>query len=413
VDFVEDAAALGQFEDEPIETIYASHNCRDTNMKIAVEGWRFIPHSYAVVNQYLCLEMLKRSQISLSHRDLPLFNPMWQKVRGLFSTEQESSLNELQTSFFQSDVLWRVSFPYNLQSDIEATYIFATAECYSVPACYVAGNQSILEAVKDSQSIIVTCSNWSLEGFLRSGIPIERIALIPLGFDADLCKPLEDELRNKLRTLSQLEDCFVFLNIGSIKTYKGIDILLKAFAQIASRYPQARLLLKGLDNVYASQDDLVEILNSLTEAEKYLVIPKLIYDGRILSFASCIQLYQLADAYVSPYRAEGFNLPVLEAAACGLPVICTQGGPTDDFTHSDFTLTIESEMTPRVLPKIGEHWVLEPDCEHLVVQMTEVIENHHFRVRAKQLGPAFVGEQFTWGKVTDRLLECFRLQFPC
>jgi glycosyltransferase involved in cell wall biosynthesis len=379
-------------------------------MKIAVEGWRFIPHSYAVVNQYLCLEMLKRSQISLSHRDLPLFNPMWQKVRGLFSTEQESSLNELQTSFFEADVLWRLSFPYNLQSDIESTYIFATSECCSVPPCYMAGNQSILQAIKDSQSMIVTCSNWSLEGFLRSGVPIERIALIPLGFDADLCKPLETELRNELRKLAQFEDYFVFLNIGAITAYKGIDILLKAFAQIASRYPQARLLLKGLDNVYASEDRLVEILNRLTEAEKYLVIPKLIYDGSILSFASCIQLYQIADAYVSPYRAEGFNLPVLEAAACGLPVICTQGGPTDDFTHSDFALTIESEMASRVLPELGEHWVLEPDCEHLVVQMIEVIENHHFRSQAKQMGAAYVNEQFTWGKVTDRLLECFGWQ---
>jgi glycosyltransferase involved in cell wall biosynthesis len=376
-------------------------------MNITVEGWRFLPHSYAVANQSFCLELLKHSQLSLFHRDVPFFDPNWTVVRGLFSPEQELSLNQLQPPLTESDILWRVAFPYNLQSGLEPTYIFATSECYIVPNCFISGNQSLFRAIQDSQSTIVTCSNWSLEGFLHSGVPIERTALVPLGFNADLHKPLEDEVRRQLRSMRQLEDCFVFLNIGAITVNKGIDILLKAFAQIASKYSQARLFLKGLDNFYSSKNNLDYILNGLTEAEKNLVLPKLIYDGSILSFAGCAELYQLADVYVSSYRAEAFNLPVLEAVACGLPVICTQGGPTDDFIHPDFALTIESKKTFRVVREIGAHWILEADCEHLIAQMTEVIENHHFRFQAKQTGPAFVGNRFTWSKVTDRLLECF------
>jgi glycosyltransferase involved in cell wall biosynthesis len=46
-------------------------------------------------------------------------------------------------------------------------------------------------------------------------------------------------------------------------------------------------------------------------------------------------LYNLADAYVTPYRAEGFNLPACEAQACGTPVIATQGGATDDFLQGN------------------------------------------------------------------------------
>jgi glycosyltransferase involved in cell wall biosynthesis len=376
-------------------------------MKITVEGWRFVPHSYAVTNQFFCLELLKRSHISLCHRDLPFYDPKWAVANGLFSPEQESSLKQLQSPSTRSDILWRVAFPYNLQSDQERTYVFSTSECSTVPDCYVSGNQSVFRAIKNSQSTIVTCSNWSLEGFLRSGVPIERTALVPLGFNPDLCKPLEDEARKQLRSGKQLEDCFVFLNIGALTGNKGVDILLKAFACVARKYSEARLFLKGLDDLYSSKNNLDQILSCLTEIEKTAVIPKLIYSGETLSFASCTKLYQLADAYVSPYRAEAFNLPVLEAVACGLPVICTQGGPTDDFIHSDFALKIESRKTFTVMKDLGAQWMLEADCEHLITQMTEMIENHHFRLKAKQMGPAFVGERFTWSKVTDRLLECF------
>lgn len=38
-----------------------------------------------------------------------------------------------------------------------------------------------------------------------------------------------------------------------------------------------------------------------------------------------------ADAYLSPYSAEGFNLPALEAVAVGTPAIVTAGGPTDEY----------------------------------------------------------------------------------
>jgi glycosyltransferase involved in cell wall biosynthesis len=99
-------------------------------------------------------------------------------------------------------------------------------------------------------------------------------------------------------------------------------------------------------------------------------------------------LYQAADAYVSPYRAEEFNIPVLEAAACGLPVICTAGGATDDFVDDLFARRIEAKK--RQLRGDGDREVaqLEPRIDHLVALMTEAVDDAGWRVQAAAAGPA-------------------------
>ena len=61
-------------------------------------------------------------------------------------------------------------------------------------------------------------------------------------------------------------------------------------------------------------------------------------------------LYNLADAYVTPYHAEAFNMPALEAAACGVPLIVPRGGPTDDFVYAPSTVFI-----PTMVEELHEH----------------------------------------------------------
>jgi glycosyltransferase involved in cell wall biosynthesis len=89
--------------------------------------------------------------------------------------------------------------------------------------------------------------------------------------------------------------------------------------------------------------------------------------GKILAPSELVKLYQASDAYASPYRAEGFNLPVLEAAACGLPLLVTLGGATDEFTHSSFALYIKSEemIGGKEQGMQGRSHHMEPDPEHL------------------------------------------------
>jgi glycosyltransferase involved in cell wall biosynthesis len=116
------------------------------------------------------------------------------------------------------------------------------------------------------------------------------------------------------------------------------------------------------------------------------------------------QLYQAADAYVSLYLAEGFNLPALEAIACGLPLICTKGGPTDDFTTPDFAWHVESTFQEGT-SNDRQIFRLMPDLEHSIALMKNIIEQPELCDRSREAGPKFVATGFTWKHVTDQLLE--------
>lgn len=52
----------------------------------SLEGWRFIPHSYSIVNQFQCLEMLKRPELEIFHQDVPYFARHWQSTAGTYFT---------------------------------------------------------------------------------------------------------------------------------------------------------------------------------------------------------------------------------------------------------------------------------------------------------------------------------------
>ncbi|NKB18239.1 MAG: glycosyltransferase family 4 protein, partial [Pseudanabaena sp. CRU_2_10] len=313
-------------------------------MRILVEGWRFVPHSYATINQFQLLELLKRRNLELFHIDAPYLKP-WQPIVGLFDADVEAALRNIPhpRALEPIDVKLRMFFPANLKdSTATRTFVFSTTEWGHVIAqdLMLMGVKSFEQAHADSNAIIITSSQWSRDGFLRSGADPDRVAIVPHGVDLDIYKPLSDEEKNDLRCALGWENDFIFLNVGNPTRNKGLPFLFKAFATVVERYPNAKLVLKGVNSLFPGKDFTAElnkiIGNILTSAEIARIEKRFCYIGTAMSFAEVARLYQAADAYVSPYIAEGFNLPVLEAIACGLPVICTKGGSTDDFTNADF-----------------------------------------------------------------------------
>jgi glycosyltransferase involved in cell wall biosynthesis len=379
---------------------------------LIVEGWRFLPHSYAVVNQWQLLSLSRLEEIALKVRDMPLYRPRWRTASGLFDPTNEEILRSLKSAAAGecADATLRIAFPFDFSpSGSGRTAVFGTSENQTIQRIQLSDEgiyQQLLRGSPPRDVTIVTPSRWSAQGFYNCGFKSEQVAVVPHGVDTGTFRAADPLVRAGTRAkLPVACDAFVFLAIGGAMTgNKGIDVLLRAFAEVCRRHPEARLVLKGADALYKSKGLLGARINELSTAERDRVRERLIYFGGSFPHRDMARLYQAADVYVSPYRAEGFNMPVLEAAACGLPVICTRGGSTEDFVTDGFTRRIDST---RVAVQIEgrEATRLEPNLEHLAALMSSAIEDHAWRSHAAQAGPEHVRAHYTWDLIVQKLVR--------
>jgi glycosyltransferase involved in cell wall biosynthesis len=114
------------------------------------------------------------------------------------------------------------------------------------------------------------------------------------------------------------------------------------------------------------------------------------------------------DCYVLATRGEGWGMPIIEAMACGLPVIATEWSAHLDFFHAGVGFPIEVE---RLVPAIarcpyyhGLRWA-QPSYENLRQQLRKVYSDP---LSARSIGRAaadHVSEHYTYQKAADKILK--------
>ena len=370
--------------------------------RLIFEGWRFIPHSSALVLQSYCLEAVKRPDLEIKVRELP-FNGPWSRIGGMFPEALDRVLQGLPAAGEgeDADVVVRLGSPVDLAPAAGAskTFVMAVHGAGSTVNLPISSGVSLAETLASNPTTgLLTPSAFARLGLLAQGIPNERIHVVPRGVETGFFRPPSESERKNLRQRFGWTDEFIFLSVGAMTDNKGIDRLLQAFAMVVSQYPNARLVLKGVDSIFRSKDRVTGIMRGLTPETAAAVKARMTYIGGNYKLIDMTRLYQCADTLVAPYVSEAFCSPALEAAACGLPSICTQGGPTEEFTTDEFSL------------RIGATWdadarTLEPDVNHLAQNMAFVMTNTAWPERAKVVAADFASRRFTWGHATDNLLR--------
>ena len=144
--------------------------------------------------------------------------------------------------------------------------------------------------------------------------PVTRLVLNGLNAPFRRLAPAETEAR--LAEVPGLGDGRPFvLNVGSSLRRKNRDAVLRIFARVAARWPQGRLVFAG--EPLPAELNALAVELGVAERVVQVVGPS----GPVLE-----ALYNRAFALLFPSRFEGFGWPVIEAQACGCPVLCSDAG---------------------------------------------------------------------------------------
>ena len=127
---------------------------------------------------------------------------------------------------------------------------------------------------------------------------------------------------------------------------KGVEVLIAAYGMLKKKHKNLKLILKDQSNLYEWKADFP--MKKVFESEFHKIFNDKMYKDIIvisenLNFDQLRNIYSITDCYVSPYKAEGFNLTPLEAAACGTQIVVTNGGSTDDYFDDCMGFKIESK----------------------------------------------------------------------
>jgi phosphatidyl-myo-inositol dimannoside synthase len=159
----------------------------------------------------------------------------------------------------------------------------------------------------------IAVSRFSAEKFTAwSKVPMERGFILPNCVDLDRFRPQDRD--PALIERYGLQSSKVILTVGRLaaaERYKGFDQMIELMPRLLKRFPALKYLIIG------DGDDRPRLE---AKAKAFAVADNVVFAGRI-SESEKVSHYNLADVYVMPSTGEGFGIVLIEAAACGVPVV--------------------------------------------------------------------------------------------
>lgn len=225
---------------------------------------------------------------------------------------------------------------------------------------------------------IVTVSGASKRDIVADfGVDPGRITVMHNGVDADLFRPMPEVSRIPARIMA---------TASADTPTKGLQVLLRAAAALVSDWPDLSLLLIGKPKPGGDTERLVAELG-LVERVQWV---------SQVDHETMVRHYAQSSVAVVPSLYEGFGLPAVEAMACGIPLVSSDGGALAEV--------------------VGDGGVIVPAGDHraLAQALGELLADESARREWGARARARVEQHFCWTVCAQRLLDYYREQvLPC
>ncbi|MEE8471152.1 MAG: glycosyltransferase family 4 protein, partial [Dehalococcoidia bacterium] len=211
---------------------------------------------------------------------------------------------------------------------------------------------------------------------IKYGIPLERIAVIPLGSDSDVFR-FDKSARQELREeLSLKENEILFIYVGKSVPEKGPHLLVEASMKLMEKDSRVKVVLVG-----GGLPSYVERMKQdarVTGVEDRFVWRDAVPNKELPRF------YSAADVAVWPREC---SMSMMEAMACSLPIIISDSSETTERVGNNNGLTYSGD-----------------DASDLARQMERLL-NAELRKEMGQNGRKFVEEKLSWKIIARQFIE--------
>ena len=228
-------------------------------------------------------------------------------------------------------------------------------------------------------SKVIALTNTEVEQYKMMGVDEGKIEIVPNGIDLSGYENLPERGEFRKKYLIR-EDEKIILYLGRIHKIKGIDLLVKAFADLIKELDNVRLVIAGPD------DGFLSTLKGQIEDLK--IGDRILFTGPLYE-RDKLEAYVDADVYVLPSVYEIFGITVLEACACGTPVIVTDRCGIADFVD-----------------KVG--YVVEYDVVQLRAAIFKILSDEGLKRRFGEEGEKLVRNEFDWSAIIKRIEKVYK-----
>ena len=224
---------------------------------------------------------------------------------------------------------------------------------------------------------IITVSDFEMNNIItKLDIPQERMAMIYNGYN-EWFQPLED--RQRLFT-KYIDDNGYFFFLGNTDPKKNTERTLTAYSNYMEKSSiKRKLLMADLDKNYLN--DII-VRNHIENIREHVVIPGYIVNSDLP------YIYNSAFAFLYTSLRESFGIPLLEAMACGTPVITSNTSSMPEIAGPDAIL-----VNPESTDEIAE-------------QMLRLEEDEAYYLKQKETGLKRA-KLFSWRQTAEQLLEVY------